>query len=186
MTPVARSRVGWCVAIAVAMLAGARADAQTSVPPPRASLDSIAAAASRNVRMQCRPYGLTEFEDQGLLEGCIGHSFDTVVVRYRTRRGGPLAVTRQVYVPRGRLTTVADSVREQLSMEYGTAHACPETIWSGPDLHVYQWHFPGLTVQLAVNARQDDSGGRVYPQVAVQWAAADLPCDDWIRPPLHR
>lgn len=181
-----RACLGSVAAVFLAMLIGADCAAQGSVAKPEPVLVTIAATASRDVRMQCRPYGLQEFEDQGLIVGCIGDSSDTVVVLYRTRKGVPLAITREVYVPRERLATVADSVRAQLSQEFGTARACPETIWTGPDLHVYQWHAPGLTVRLAVNERQDDSGERVYPQVAVQYAAADLPCDDWIRKPLHR
>jgi hypothetical protein len=53
-----------------------------------------------------------------------GKLADTLYIAYRGRDSTPLAITKQIFVERRRVVVVADSLRAQLSQEFGPALHC--------------------------------------------------------------
>jgi hypothetical protein len=132
--------------------------------------------------MHCRVIGIQEFYSLGMIVGCIGKLSDTLFIAYKAHDGEPLAITKQFFVERLRLSVVGDSVRIALSKEFGPAHHCPQTTWTGNQWDSWQWRVGPTTIQLALNAQKAPSkfNQRDAPWVGVQFAQAALACGDWL------
>ena len=150
--------------------------------PSRLLLDSVSAPAFSQVQMHCRVIGIQEFYSLGMIVGCIGKLSDTLFIAYKAHDGEPLAITKQFFVERLRLSVVGDSVRIALSKEFGPAHHCPQTTWTGNQWDSWQWRVGPTTIQLALNAQKAPSkfNQRDVPWVGVQFAQAALACGDWL------
>jgi hypothetical protein len=181
--PVLRPRreFGWLLGIALACCLTRMVPAQTSAPS-RLLLDSVSAPAFSQMQMHCRDIGIQEFYSLGIIVGCMGKLSDTLFIAYKTHDGAPLALTKQFFVERPRLNAVGDSVRVALSQEFGPAHHCPRTMWTGNRWDSWQWLVGPLTIQVAVNAQEAPTkfNQRDVPWVGVQFAQAILACGDWL------
>lgn len=172
---------GWRCAVAGACVFARAASAQT-LSPSRLLLESISTPAFKHVQMHCRDIGIQEFYAIGIIAGCMGTLGDTLFIAYRTRDGSPLALTKQFFVERSRLSLVGDSVRAELSREFGPALHCPRTMWTGTHWDSWQWHVGAMTIQLAANAQDEPLkfNHRRYPWIGVQFAQTTLACGDWL------
>lgn len=141
-------------------------------------------------QLHCRDFGLQEFEDLGLIRGCVGHQADSTFIGYETRSGRPLAFTTRFFVPRNRLNAIADSVRATITATLGPPLLCPSSVFPDQYWRLTQWHDGPLTVEVGVDSSPDPPEGFAephgVPSVSVQMAAAVLQCGDWIHDPLSK
>jgi len=173
--------LGWLLGVALAC-GFTRAVAAQTPSPSRLLLDSVSASAFSQVQMHCHDTGIQEFYSLGMIVGCMGKLSDTLFIAYKSHDGDALAITKQFFVERLRLSVVGDSVRVALSKEFGPGRHCPQTTWTGNHWDSWQWRVGPMTIQLAVNAQKAPSkfNQRDVPWVGVQFAQAALACGDWL------
>jgi hypothetical protein len=153
----------------------------------RQLLDSL--SALHRTRLDCRDFRLEEFEDLGLIRGCVGRQADSVFVAYQSRAGRALVFTTRFFVVGNRLEPTADSVRAAINTMFAPLQCSPSAF---PDQYwqLTQWQDGPLTIQVGVNSLPEAPSAfdepRSSPSIAVQVAAAVLPCGDWIHDPLSK